>query len=128
MIHWLFLVLAGGMLAGCLLTILLAKASGLLPPPVVEPHGVAPPAQVAEEEPPSTGPNPDGPRAEPPSSKQRVEPLHVTRERTVRIEATIRAGVRPHPPGPRGACGIAGCPNMRPHSHVLDLARRLGSR
>jgi hypothetical protein len=28
----------------------------------------------------------------------------------------------------RGACGIAGCPNMRPHSHVLDLVRRLRQR
>lgn len=25
----------------------------------------------------------------------------------------------------RGACGIGGCPNMRPHSHVMDLARRV---
>lgn len=25
----------------------------------------------------------------------------------------------------RGGCGIQGCPNMRPHSHVKDLARRL---
>lgn len=24
-----------------------------------------------------------------------------------------------------GACGIGGCPNMRPHSHVMDLARRI---
>lgn len=25
----------------------------------------------------------------------------------------------------RGACGVVGCPNLRPHSHVADLARRL---
>lgn len=33
----------------------------------------------------------------------------------------------PKPPKPpeRGACGIRGCPNQRPHSHVMDLARRV---
>lgn len=25
----------------------------------------------------------------------------------------------------RGACGILGCPNFRPHSHAEDLIRRL---
>jgi len=25
----------------------------------------------------------------------------------------------------RGACGVFGCPNVRPHSHVEDLIRRL---
>jgi hypothetical protein len=24
-----------------------------------------------------------------------------------------------------GACGVVGCPNQKPHSHVADLARRL---
>lgn len=24
-----------------------------------------------------------------------------------------------------GACGVRGCPNQRPHSHALDLVRRL---
>lgn len=38
---------------------------------------------------------------------------------------------KPKPPGtgavppPVGACGIRGCPNKRPHSHVMDLSRRL---
>lgn len=26
---------------------------------------------------------------------------------------------------PRGACGVSGCPNKRPHSHVVDLANAL---
>ncbi len=25
----------------------------------------------------------------------------------------------------RGGCGVRGCPNMRPYSHAMDLARRL---
>jgi hypothetical protein len=28
----------------------------------------------------------------------------------------------------RGGCGVRGCPNPRPHSHALDLARRLRER
>jgi hypothetical protein len=28
-------------------------------------------------------------------------------------------------PQRKGACGVVGCPNRRPHSHVMDLARRL---
>jgi len=24
-----------------------------------------------------------------------------------------------------GACGVVGCPNQKPHSHVADLTRRL---
>ena len=34
--------------------------------------------------------------------------------------------VSPGPvPSVIGACGIHGCPNVRPHSHVEDLVRRL---
>lgn len=28
----------------------------------------------------------------------------------------------------RGACGVLGCPNRRPHSHAADLMRRLKGR
>lgn len=44
-----------------------------------------------------------------------------------------RAFDQPYPKGPLepevirvvGGCGVTGCPNSRPHSHVGDLARRL---
>lgn len=33
--------------------------------------------------------------------------------------------IDPRPRRRRGACGVLGCPNVRPHSHVADLMRRL---
>lgn len=36
-----------------------------------------------------------------------------------------REVIDPRPRRKRGACGVLGCPNVRPHSHVADLMRRL---
>ena len=33
--------------------------------------------------------------------------------------------IDPRPRQRRGGCGVLGCPNVRPHSHVADLMRRL---
>lgn len=36
-----------------------------------------------------------------------------------------REVIDPRPRRRRGACGVLGCPNVRTHSHVADLMRRL---
>lgn len=36
-----------------------------------------------------------------------------------------REVIDPRPRRRRGACGVLGCPDVRPHSHVADLMRRL---
>lgn len=62
-------------------------------------------------------------------ARQRVERIHndlaAQKARLDAVEAGERVKVER---APRGACGIRGCPNMRPHSHVADLARRIKER
>jgi len=51
-------------------------------------------------------------------------------------EATPPPVTSPYPSGPlprevirrrlpRGACGVIGCKNMKPHSHVMDLVKKI---
>ena len=47
-----------------------------------------------------------------------VPPARQRPRRSVSAEPEV---IRP----PRGGCGVHGCPNMRPHSHVDALVQRL---